>query len=99
MILTTTNSIEGFKVHDYLGIVTGVSMDYQKAGMTFSMKKMYDALENQVGLEKEKAFQQLKENAKGLGANAIIGISIDLEIGSTGSITVAVTGTAVKVAE
>jgi uncharacterized protein YbjQ (UPF0145 family) len=99
MILTTTNSIEGFKIHDYLGIVTGVSMDYQKAGMSFSMKKMYDALEKQIVLEKEKAFQELRDNAKALGANAIVGISVDLEVGSTGSITVAVTGTAVKVAE
>jgi len=26
MILTTTNSIEGFKITDYKGIVTGVSI-------------------------------------------------------------------------
>ena len=98
MILTTTNSIEGHKIEDYLGIVTGVSMDYQKGKMTFNMKKWYDALESQVNLEKEKASQQLKDNAAKLGANAVVGIGVDLEVGSTGSITVSVTGTAVKVA-
>jgi uncharacterized protein YbjQ (UPF0145 family) len=98
MILTTTNSIEGHKIVDYLGIVTGVSMDYQKATMTFSMKKWYASLEGQVNTEKEAAFQQLKDNAIKLGANAVVGINLDLEVGSTGSITVSVTGTAVKVA-
>ena len=98
MILTTTNSIEGHKIVDYLGIVSGVSMDYQKATMTFSMKKWYAALEGQVNTEKEAAFQQLKDNATKLGANAVVGINLDLEVGSTGSVTISVTGTAVKVA-
>ena len=81
MILTTTNSIEGHKIVDYLGIVTGVSMDYQKATMTFSMKKWYASLEGQVNTEKEAAFQQLKDNATKLGANAVVGINLDLEVG------------------
>lgn len=98
MILTTTNSIENHKIVDYLGIVSGVSMDYQKATMTFSMKKWYASLEGQVNTEKEAAFQQLKDNAIKLGANAVVGINLDLEVGSTGSLTVSVTGTAVKVA-
>lgn len=98
MVLTTTDSIEGFKIIDYLGIVTGVSMDYQKGKMTFSMSKWYSAIEDQVNSEKEKAFQQLRENAIKAGANAVVGINLDLEI-ATGSITVSVTGTAVKVAE
>tara|TARA_R100001369_G_scaffold91435_1_gene132731 strand:+ start:340 stop:639 length:300 start_codon:yes stop_codon:yes gene_type:complete len=98
MILTTTNSIENHKIVDYLGIVSGVSMDYQKATMTFSMKKWYASLEGQVNTKKEAAFQQLKDNAIKLGANAVVGINLDLEVGSTGSLTVSVTGTAVKVA-
>ena len=34
MILTTTNSIEGFKIADYLGIVTGVAIDFNKISLT-----------------------------------------------------------------
>jgi len=98
MILTTTNSVENHKIVDYLGIVSGVSMNYQKATMTFSMKKWYASLEGQVKTEKEAAFQQLKDNAIILGANAVVGINLDLEVGSTGSVTVSVIGTAVKVA-
>ncbi|OUS01606.1 hypothetical protein A9Q86_07470 [Flavobacteriales bacterium 33_180_T64] len=98
MILTTTNSIEGHEIKDYLGIVTGVNMNYQKGTFTFSMKKYYDAIGNEVNNVKELAFQQLKENAIKLNANAIVGISVDLEITSTGTTTISVTGTAVRVA-
>ena len=97
MILTTTPSIEGYKIIDYLGIVSGVSMNYQKGTLTFNIKKWYDALEKEVSVVKESAFQQLKTNAIKLGANAVVGINVDLEVGTTGSITVSVTGTAVKV--
>lgn len=38
MILTTTNSIEGHKIQDYLGIVTGVS-NATKATFSFKAEK------------------------------------------------------------
>lgn len=41
MILTTTNSIEGFKIIDYLGIVTGVAMNEETISVGFSMSKYY----------------------------------------------------------
>ncbi len=97
MVLTTTDTIEGHKIDDYLGIVTGVSMNYQKGTMTFSMKKWYEAVGEEVNVVKEKAFQELKNNAQKLGANAVVGISVELEVNS-GTIAVSVTGTAVKVA-
>jgi len=36
MILTTTNTIEGFKIADYLGIVTGVAINDQTLASGFS---------------------------------------------------------------
>ena len=98
MVLTTTNSIEGHSIQDYLGIVTGLSMNYQKGKFTFNMKKYYEAVGSEVSLIKEEAFQKLKENAIKLQANAIVGIKVDIEITSTGSTMVSITGTAVKVA-
>lgn len=96
MILTTTPSIEGFKIQDYLGIVTGLSMSYKKGKLTFNMNKYYDALESQVEQLKEEAFQKLKNNATLLKANAVVGISTDVEIdGTTGGISISVVGTAV----
>jgi len=90
MILTTTNSIEGHKIEDYLGVVTGVSSNKQKV---FS-----DNINKTVNEAKEEAFQQLQTNASKLKANAIIGINIDIEFMEQRYKTiVSVTGTAVKV--
>lgn len=98
MVLTTTNSIEGHPIQDYLGIVTGLSMSYKKGKLTFNMKKYYETLESQVEELKENAFQKLQANALKLKANAVVGINTDIEIdGTTGGISISVTGTAVKV--
>lgn len=97
MILTTTNSIEGHEIKDYLGIVTGVSVNSRKASFTFSMEKYYKSLEKSINEVKEEAFQNLKQNAMNLKANAIIGIHVDVEtFPATAFILVSITGTAVK---
>lgn len=96
MIITTTPTIEGHPIVNYLGIVTGISMSYKKGALTFNMEKYYNALESQLETLKEEAFQKLKDNAVKLGANAIVGVNSDVEIdGTTGGISVAVIGTAV----
>ena len=98
MILTTTNSIEGFKIQDYLGIVTGVDVNMPKTTISFNMQKYYDSYEKKINEVKESAFQKLKANAINLKANAVIGIHLDIETSPTsGLIVVSITGTAVKV--
>ena len=98
MILTTTNSIENHTIQDYLGIVTGVNVSMPKTTFTFSMKKYYASYADKVNEVKEAAFQNLKDNAVKLNANAIVGISIDVESNdTTGVMMVSITGTAVKV--
>ncbi|MDX1277370.1 heavy metal-binding domain-containing protein [Oceanihabitans sediminis] len=98
MILTTTNSIEGFKIIDYLGIVTGVGVQLRKSSFSFKTSKYLDALNENINSIKEEAFQKLQENAKALKANAVVGIKVDLETQPTYGINiVSVTGTAVKV--
>lgn len=105
MILTTTHSIQGHKIVDYLGIVSGVSYNsnYSYKGNKlsfkemFSMSKYYESYSK--GLEdiKEEAFQKLKENAQKLGANAVVGITVDVETMLDHNVNmVSVTGTAVK---
>lgn len=98
MILTTTNTIEGFKIIEYKGIVSGVSFNVQKMQLTFNMDKYYKGIEESINVVKEQAFQQLQDNAKKLNANAIIGIKVDMELTSSNYIAVSVTGTAVSVA-
>ena len=98
MILTTTNLIEGHTIQDYLGIVTGVHVSMPKTTLTFSMSKYYNSYADKVNEVKEAAFQKLKDNAVKLNANAVVGISIDVESNdTTGVIMISVTGTAVNV--
>lgn len=106
MILTTTNSVEGFRIIDYKGIVTGTSYNssYKFKGTEmsfkdmFSMKKYHEAYEKGIQNIKEEAFQKLKENAKALKANAIVGIQVDIEpISNSSTLLVSITGTAVSV--
>ena len=99
MILTTTNSIEGFKIIDYLDIVTGVAMNETKLSMGFSVSKYYKSVSDSVDITKETAFQKLQENALKLEANAIVGIKVEIELANNNYAMVSVTGTAVKVVE
>ncbi|WP_299114923.1 heavy metal-binding domain-containing protein [uncultured Winogradskyella sp.] len=98
MILTTTNSIEGFKIVDYLGIVTGVAMNEDTLTMGFSLSKYIKKIQEGVDNVKEIAFQRLQENAVKLNANAIVGIKVEIELTTSNYAMVSVTGTAVKVA-
>lgn len=98
MVLSTTDSIEGFKIIEYKGIVSGVGVNVQKMKMTFNVEKYYKAIADSVSEVKEQAFQQLSDNAKLLKANAVVGIHVDIELTATNYVAVSVTGTAVVVA-
>ncbi|NRD18566.1 heavy metal-binding domain-containing protein [Winogradskyella eckloniae] len=98
MILTTTNSIENYKIIDYLGIVTGVAMNKEALSMGFSMSKYYTKIQNSIEDVKEEAFQTLQNNATKLNANAVVGIKVEIELTTHNYAMVSVTGTAVKVA-
>ena len=98
MILTTTNTIEGFKIIDYKGIVTGVAINDDKLTMGFSLSKYIKSIQNSVDNVKEQALQKLKEHAKQLGANAVVGIKVEIELTTGNYAMVSVTGTAVSVA-
>lgn len=98
MILTTTNSIEGFKILEYKGIVSGVSVNAQKVKMTFNTEKYYKHMAESMSTVKAAAFQQMEDHAKKLNANAIVGIKVDIELTISSYVTVAVTGTAVSIA-
>lgn len=100
MILTTTNSIEGHKIEDYLGIVTGVDVSMRKAVISFKIEKYYESYENKLNEVKEAAFQKLKNNATKLNANAVVGITLDVEtVPDYGTMIISITGTAVKVSQ
>lgn len=104
MILTTTNNIEGKTITDYLGIVSDVTYTstFSQKGLSFkdmfSSTKSYEAYEKSLETAKEAAFQKLKMHATELKANAIVGITIDVESISESMVSmISIVGTAVLV--
>ena len=107
MVLTTTNTIQGFRIIEYKGIVTGISYgsSYSYKGTKMSFKDMFNTKKYQEAYEeglqniKEEAFQKLKENAKKLNSNTVVGITLDIEpLANSSTLIVSITGTAVSVA-
>jgi uncharacterized protein YbjQ (UPF0145 family) len=103
MILSTTNSIEGKKVMKYLGLVSGDAILGANIFRDFfaSIRDIVGgrsaAYEKELRKAKDIAIGEMREQAKNLGANAIVGIDIDYEtIGTNSSmLMVSANGTAV----
>jgi uncharacterized protein YbjQ (UPF0145 family) len=103
MITTTTPTIEGKPIKEYLGIVTGEAIlgaDLVKdlfASITDIVGGRSGAYEKELSRAREIALQEMEEKAKGLGANAVVGIDLDYEMVRQGMLMVSVSGTAVKI--
>lgn len=98
MLLTTTNSVEDYKIMEYKGVVSGTAVNVQKMTMTFNMQKYYDGVSQSIAEVKEQALEQLRQNAEKINANAVVGILVDIEVKSSEYLIVAtVTGTAVSI--
>lgn len=105
MIRTTTNTLEGREIEEYLGVVIGEAI----LGANI-LKDLFGAVrdivggragayEDELGKARDIAFQEMEQEAVILGANAVIGIDIDYEVvgQNGGMLMVSVSGTAVKV--
>ncbi|MEK8126656.1 YbjQ family protein [Paenibacillus filicis] len=103
MIITTTPTIEGAPIKQYLGIATGeVIMGVNalrdlKASITDLVGGRSRAYEGKLQEARDKAFAEMTQKASDLGANAIVGIDIDYEVIREGMLMVAASGTAVIV--
>ncbi|MCB1801431.1 MAG: heavy metal-binding domain-containing protein [Gammaproteobacteria bacterium] len=105
MIMTTTSSIEGRKITQYHGIVTGEAILGANlfrdlfAGIRDIVGGRSGAYEKELRKAREIAFQEIETAAQGLGANAVVGIDIDYEVVGEkgGMLMVSVSGTAVTV--
>jgi len=103
MILSTTNNIEGQKAVKYLGLVSGDAILGANIFRDFfaSIRDIVGgrsaAYEKELRKAKDIALGEMREQAKNLGANAIVGIDIDYEtIGTNSSmLMVSASGTAV----
>ena len=103
MIVTTTPTIEGKRIVSYLGIVTGEAILGANifrdmfAAIRDIVGGRSAAYEREIGKAREIAFEDLEDWAQELGANAVVGVSLDYESfgKSSGMMMVAITGTAV----
>lgn len=103
MLLSTTNNIEGKTITTYYGIVSSETI----LGANV-FKDLFASIRDIIGGRsnsyekvlceaKETALREMSEQAKRMGANAVIGISLDYEtVGGSGSmLMVTACGTAV----
>ena len=104
MQFSTTPTLEGQPITEYCGVVTGEAIlganifrDFF-AGIRDIVGGRSGAYEKELRKAREIAFKELGEQAKALGADAVVGIDIDYEtVGKDASmLMVSVSGTAVK---
>ena len=106
MIISTTPTLEGKQIVEYYGLVSGEAI----MGADL-FKDLFASIRNIVGgrsaayeeeLRKAKtvAVQEMSEEARRLGGNAVVGVDLDYEtiaIGSGNMLMVSASGTAVKI--
>lgn len=107
MIITTTPTLEGKKIVEYYGLVSGEAI----LGADL-FKDLFASIRNIVGgrsaayeeeLRKAKnlAVQEMADEARRLGGNAVVAVDLDYEtiaFGSGNMLMVSASGTAVKIA-
>ena len=101
MIVTTTPSVEGRRIVEYRGIVTGEAILGGNvfrdifAGITDIIGGRSGAYEESLGEARETALAEMQERARRAGADAVVGVDLDYEV-INGMMMVSATGTAVR---
>ena len=102
MIVTTTPAIEGKKIKEYLGVVTGEAImganifrDFF-ASITDIVGGRSAAYEKELGKARKVAMEEMVQQAKDMGGSAVVGVDLDYEVIREGMLMVTVAGTAVK---
>jgi uncharacterized protein YbjQ (UPF0145 family) len=104
MIITTTPTLEGRSIREYLGIATGeviVGANVFKdlfAGIRDIVGGRAGAYESTLRDARREAFDDLAAEARRMGADAVVGVDIDYEVVGQGGtmLMVSVSGTAVR---
>ncbi len=103
MILTTTPSVDGRAIGEYLGVVTGEAILGANivrdlfAGIRDIVGGRSAAYEEELRKARQIAMQELSAEASDLGADAVVGIDLDYEtVGGGSMLMVTASGTAVR---
>ena len=103
MIISTTHSIEGKQVREYLGVVTGETIlganVFRDIGASIRdvIGGRSAGYEKELSKARENALKEMAEEAERLGANAVIGVDIDYETLRGSMLMVTTSGTAVRI--
>ena len=101
MLVSTTHSLDGKTITDYLGIVTGEAIMGANlvrdifASVTDIVGGRSGAYESKLRDARETAIREMTEAAQSMGANAVVGVDIDYEVVREGMLMVSASGTAV----
>ena len=105
MIVTTTPSVEGYKVTGYYGIVFGeviTGINFLKdfgAGIRNIVGGRSQGYEDELVSARSEALAELERRAAAMGAHAVIGVDVDYEVlGQGNMLMVTASGTAVTLA-
>ncbi|MEX2302434.1 MAG: heavy metal-binding domain-containing protein [Bryobacterales bacterium] len=105
MVVTTTPTIEGKQIAEYLGIVTGEAIMGANvfkdlfAGIRDIVGGRSATYEKELSRARQIALEEMEANAAQRGANAVVGVDLDYEVlgANSGMLMVSASGTAVKV--
>jgi uncharacterized protein YbjQ (UPF0145 family) len=105
MIVSTTNIIEGKRITEYLGLVTGEAIVGANVirDIMATARDVFGgragAYEQELRKAREAALGEMQEEAQQLGATAIVGVDIDYESIRGSMLMVTLSGTAVKLVD
>jgi len=102
MIITTTQTVEGRQITEYLGIVSAETIlganflrDFA-ASITDIIGGRAGSYESKLREGREQCLRELMSEARRLGADAVVGIDIDYEVLGQAMLMVTASGTAVR---
>ncbi len=101
MISTTTPTIQGKEIREYLGIVSGEAIMGANvvrdlfASITDIIGGRSGAYEEKLAQARHIALEEMEESARRLGATAVVGVDLDYEVVREGMLMVTASGTAV----
>lgn len=105
MLVTTTDSLEGHRIKEYLGVVSGEAILGANMFRDFFANIRDVVGGRSAGYEKELrrakavAMEEMVEQARERGATAIVGVDLDYEALGQSMLMVVANGTAVRTEE
>lgn len=101
MIMTTTNTLEGYRITAYHGVTVGEAILGANvvrdlfAGITDIIGGRSSSYEASLQEARDTAMRELQERAAAIGGNAVVGIDLDYEVVGSSMLMVSASGTAV----